>query len=567
MDSPNFIAEVSSVLDPQQILSKPEQIERYSKGIRVGGGSAQMVLRPHTLLEFWYLLEFCVRHKKIIIVQAANTGVTGGSTPFGDDYDREIIIISTLAINQTVLLNNGSQVLAYAGSTLYELEDKLEAIHRAPHSVIGSSCIGASIVGGVCNNSGGSLVNRGPAYTEYSLYAAVDEQGKLGLYNELGGRLESELGSSPVEVLKKLDKGGFPTQDKFDDGKLASDVEYQHRVRQVEEASPSRYNSDPRRLHKASGCAGKLAVFAVRLDTFEKPKREQVFYLGTHNPDDLNLVRKAVLTEFKSLPELGEYMHQSYFDAADKYCKDTFLIIKKLGTRYLTRLWSLNASIENTLQRLRVFPERFADRMTLFFARLLPDHLPKRVRQYRKDYQHHLIIKAIDKNIEEMEALMQRISKSGEFSGGYFECDQKEAEAALLHRFVAGGAMARIASFDKDNVEGMMPLDVALRRNDDAWQELLDLIPSEQARPLVLSHFFCNVFHLDFIVNKGVDIEALKQRVVKKLDARGAKYPAEHNVGHYYEAEPSHKAFYQELDPTNTFNAGVGRMSKKEFYS
>ena len=40
-----------------------------------------------------------------------------------------------------------------------------------PHSVIGSTSIGASIIGGVYNNSGGSLVKEGPAYTEMSLYA------------------------------------------------------------------------------------------------------------------------------------------------------------------------------------------------------------------------------------------------------------------------------------------------------------------------------------------------------------------------------------------------------------
>lgn len=563
----NFVAEISSILEPQQIISHSDKIKRFSQGIRVGGGKAQMVLRPNSLLQLWYLLEACVRHNKIVIVQAANTGVTGGSTPYGDDYDRDIIIISTLSINQTVLLNGGSQVLAYAGSTLYELEDKLDAIHRSPHSVIGSSCIGASIIGGVCNNSGGSLVNRGPAYTEYSLYAAVDEQGKLQLCNELGGLLEKDLGQSPAEILKRLDEGRFSTEDRLDDGKLASDIEYQHRVRQIDEDSPSRFNSDPRRLHKASGCAGKLAVIAVRLDTFEKPRREKVFYLGTNNPADFNLVRRAILSEFNSLPELGEYMHQSYFDAADLYAKDTFLIIKKLGTRYLTRLWSLNASIESFLARLKVFPPRFVDRITLMLARLMPDHLPQRIRNFRGLYEHHLMVKAIDDNIEEMESLMRRLSSSSGFKGDYFACDNEEAEAALLHRFVAGGAMPRIGEFDKKNVEGLMPLDIALRRNDDAWPELLKMIQEEQAKPLALSHFFCNVFHLDFIVKKGVDLEALKKSVMEKLDTRGAKYPAEHNVGHYYEAEQEHKDFYQSLDPTNSFNAGVGKMSKNRFYS
>ncbi|MFT6268394.1 MAG: hypothetical protein ACJAVV_001202 [Alphaproteobacteria bacterium] len=49
----------------------------------------------------------------------------------------------------------------------------------APHSVIGSSCLGASIVGGIANNSGGTLVKRGPAYTELYVFAKIDEHGKL----------------------------------------------------------------------------------------------------------------------------------------------------------------------------------------------------------------------------------------------------------------------------------------------------------------------------------------------------------------------------------------------------
>ncbi|MEC7468986.1 MAG: hypothetical protein VYC51_03975, partial [Pseudomonadota bacterium] len=41
-----------------------------------------------------------------------------------------------------------------------------------------------------------------------------------------------------------------------------------------------------------------------------------------------------------------------------------------------------------------------------------------------------------------------------------------------------------------------------------------------------------------------------------------AKYPAEHNVGHLYKAEDGLAAFYRELDPTNTFNPGVGKLDK-----
>ena len=82
-------------------------------------------------------------------MQAANTGLTGGSTPDGRDYDREIVIISTLRITKIRLIDEGRQVICLAGATLFELERTLKPLGREPHSVIGSSCIGASVMGGM----------------------------------------------------------------------------------------------------------------------------------------------------------------------------------------------------------------------------------------------------------------------------------------------------------------------------------------------------------------------------------------------------------------------------------
>jgi D-lactate dehydrogenase len=48
---------------------------------------------------------------------------------------------------------------------------------------------------------------------------------------------------------------------------------------------------------------------------------------------------------------------------------------------------------------------------------------------------------------------------------------------------------------------------------------------------------------------------------------RGAEYPAEHNVGHLYEAKPDLAAFYASIDPTNSINPGIGKMSKRRNYA
>jgi len=79
-------------------------------------------------------------------------------------------------------------------------------------------------------------------------------------------------------------------------------------------------------------------------------------------------------------------------------------------------------------------------------------------------------------------------------------------------------------------------------------------------------HFLCHVLHQEYLVKKGEDCHAIEQELLRLLDARGAEYPAEHNVGHLYEAKPALREFYRSLDPTNTFNPGIGATSKRRHW-
>ena len=51
------------------------------------------------------------------------------------------------------------------------------------------------------------------------------------------------------------------------------------------------------------------------------------------------------------------------------------------------------------------------------------------------------------------------------------------------------------------------------------------------------------------------------------LDERGAEYPAEHNVGHLYAAKPNLANFYKSIDPTNSLNPGIGKLSRGKHYA
>ncbi len=303
-------------------------------------------------------------------MQAANTGLTGGSTPDGYEYDRDIVIINTMRLDKIYLIDEGRQAVCLPGATLFKLEELLQPLGRNPHSVIGSSCIGASVFGGVCNNSGGALIHRGPAYTQMTLYAQIDDAGNVELVNHLG----IQLGGSPEEILLRLEQGNFTEQDiRHDPDRSCSDHEYQQHVRDIGATTPARFNADPRRLYEASGSAGKVMLFAVRLDTFPKEAETRVFYIGTNDPSELTDLRRHILANFSSLPTEGEYIHRDAFDIAEKYGKDTFLSIQYLGTARLPAMFALKGWFDSFCSRLQFMPHDLSDRIMQAISSVFPN--------------------------------------------------------------------------------------------------------------------------------------------------------------------------------------------------
>ncbi len=552
-DRETLLADLGRIVGPGHVLTAARETRRFTKGFRYGGGAVAAVVRPGSLVEQWRVLNAVVASGRAVIFQAANTGLTGGSTPWGDDYDREIVLVSVMRIKGVHLLPN-HQAVCLPGATLDALEKRLRPLGREPHSVIGSSCIGASVLGGVCNNSGGALIQRGPAYTEMTLFAEVRADGSVALVNHLG----LALGNDPEEILARVERGDLPEPEPTE--AWASDREYGVHVRDVEAETPARFNADPRRLRESAGCAGKLAVFAVRLDTFPAEKETAVFYIGTNDPDELTEIRRHILGAFGHLPIAGEYIHRDAYDVAAKYGKDTFLFIRHAGTDRMPALFAAKAKVDALTDRIGL-GTAVSDRIAQGLAALAPQHLPARMNAFRDRFEHHLLLRMGGGGIAEARAYLGGLFPSA--AGDFFECDPEEGKAAFLHRFAVAGAAVRYRAVHPDEVEDIVALDIALRRNDRNWVERLP--PEIEARiekKLYYGHFFCHVFHQDYVVKKGHDCLALEHAMWKLLDARGAEYPAEHNVGHLYEAKPALADFYRSIDPTNSLNPGVGQTSK-----
>ncbi len=553
-----LLGHLRSIVGDSYVLTAERDTRGYRKGYRYGDGDALAVVRPGTLLEQWRVFKAVVEAGCIVIIQGANTGLNGGSSP-STGYDRPVVVINTMRIGRIDLLGGGAQVLCHAGATLHKLEKLIRPLGREPHSVIGSSTIGASVVGGVCNNSGGALIRRGPAFTQLALYARVTEDGSVSLVNELG----IDLGNDPETILSRLDSGQYSESDvSYTTGRLASDPDYGTIVRDVDAPTPGRYNNDPRLLFEASGSAGKLCVFAVRLDTFPSSGPSRVFYIGSNDYRELTKIRRQVLGTFANSPVAGEYLHREAYTLAEEYGKDLYLFLKYVGTERISTAFRLKSRFDAITGKLGL-GSNLSDKLLQLIVGLLPNHLPRRMNDFRDRYEHHLLLRMDGAGIDEARAYLETILPSA--SGDFFECDDEEAAAAFRHRYAVGGGTVRYRATHPDTVEQIVALDMALPRNTLDWRETLpEGIEEQIVRRIPCGHFLCQVFHYEYAVRKGADWMDIEHRIIAHLSGRGIEFPSEHNVGHLYEAKPVLADFYRSLDPTNTMNPGVGRTSKKK---
>jgi D-lactate dehydrogenase len=80
-----------------------------------------------------------------------------------------------------------------------------------------------------------------------------------------------------------------------------------------------------------------------------------VFYIGTNQPDaDRNSV--VIFWGVYHLPVAGEYMHRDIYDIAERYGKDTFLMIDKLGTDKMPFFFTMKAARRDAGESVAVLP-------------------------------------------------------------------------------------------------------------------------------------------------------------------------------------------------------------------
>ena len=198
----------------------------------------------------------CVAADTIVIMQAANTGLTGGSTPDGNDYDREIVIISTLRMKTIHLIGEGRQVVCLPGATLNQLEQILHAMERQPAP--GDRIV---VPRRFSLRRHKQQLRRRAHSTRPGLHRNDPlRAGGCARQPELGQSSRDQPGQRPEAILSKLEQGKFSDFDINWDAGDGHDRDYARHVREIDADTPSRFNADPRRWRdgRARGKAGAL---------------------------------------------------------------------------------------------------------------------------------------------------------------------------------------------------------------------------------------------------------------------------------------------------------------------
>ena len=547
-----LIDTLAALIGPQHLLTDRVATKPYRTGYRYGEGEALAVAFPGTLVDLWRVSRACVEFGAAIIMQAANTGLTGGSTPFGD-YDRPVVVVSGRRLDRILPIRGGRETICFAGATLSRLEQVLAAAGRAPHSVIGSSCIGASVVGGLCNNSGGALVARGPAVSRHALYAQVDDHRRLKLVNALGWQVSGDA----EHLLGLLDEGRLDERDLVAIPPPDTATDYATHVRAIDEDTPARFNADPRNLVGVSGSAGKVIVFAARVPSFAAVAT-RTLVLGSDDPAALTAVRRRMLGSGTPLPVSAEYLHAGMRDLATDYGRDLCLAIRVLGANRIPQMTAAMRRFDTLATRFGMSRAPQSERVLQRLSGVLPDPLPARLRRFCDRFEHLLLLRIDEASAAHVDALLADAPDGLEVH----RCTDAEGNAAFRLRFAAAGAAVRYAA-THGSAGPLVAIDVALPRSDREWHRPLPPPLADQVMlDLRYGHFFCHVFHMDFVLTPGADPHRFETALIDWFEGLGAKCPAEHSFGHLYPAPPAVVAHYRALDPTNSLNPGIGQTSR-----
>ncbi|MCR4252393.1 D-lactate dehydrogenase, partial [Escherichia coli] len=129
--------------------------------------------------------------------------------------------------------------------------------------------------------------------------------------------------------------------------------------------------------------------------------------------------------------------------------------------------FNLKGRTDAMLEKVKFYRPHFTDRAMQKFGHLFPNQLPPRMKNWRDKYEHHLLLKMAGDGVGEDKSWL--VDYFNQAEGDFFVCKPEGGSKAFLHRFSAAGAALRYQAVHSDEVEDILALGIALRRNATEW--------------------------------------------------------------------------------------------------
>ncbi len=120
--------------------------------------------------------------------------------------------------------------------------------------------------------------------------------------------------------------------------------------------------------------------------------------------------------------------HRVAYDIGAEYGKDTFMFMRKIRNSQSTAAFAMKDKVDGYLEKIGM--KGLSDKVLQMLSKFLPSHLPKRMNEFRDLYEHHLVLRIENQDVEQVQQFLQHYFSSHN-TGNYFHCTEEEGRKAF----------------------------------------------------------------------------------------------------------------------------------------
>jgi D-lactate dehydrogenase len=538
------------------------------------------------------------------IIDAGCAIHVAGSTPSpisSNKSDRPTVVFNMSKLNKVFPLDGGKRICVFAGTTAEKLSRW--CVHYLDHRTSPTEgcrpgqTMGASLALGAV----GTMLRKGPVYTERVLYLQVNDKGIVELVNRLNIRdhqavqpddeelldcgLPEPSGENPeyiqqemrtaenrtyLEQLERyanllpLRRGEYSVKRNSvaDQELLGRDVSYRKHITTIPEDTTdvAQWSGTSRTSAPLLRSEGKVILLASIHDTLRACVGDkQVYWIGFDSLETATDFReKVVLKKSSELPILCQYVDQETWNVIDQAGRALALPMRMLGGQPTHFQLVMNAK-----ERLGNSIDKFLFQINDWLPPIFPTHIY--LEPTLQKMPHHVILKAGDFGNNGLEKFRKRMYDFNDQVGPSrmivhnVSLNESDMDVFLFLAAPAFQIWCAGHGYQWTSLKYALPMNTKSFPNG--------MLPSPSLKRIRCAQFGSNIINDYLAVDGNVNLDAFKRDCVTTLQQNHhGKLPVEDGFGDKWEAPNEVKQRWELLDPLNLLNPGVGGTSTEYRY-